>query len=160
VTDSSRTKTGMVLGTPSFMSPEQLAGQRVDGRSDLYSLGVTLYQLLTGQLPFRADSMAALMFQIANEPAAAVTVLRPDLPVELARVLQRLLAKSPADRHPSGEALATDLRRIAEQPIAASAHRPRPQDATSSVPRPGRGAPSAPPAATAPLGASEPDFRL
>lgn len=160
VTDSSRTKTGMILGTPSFMSPEQLAGQRVDGRSDLYSLGVTLYQLLTGQLPFRADSMAALMFQIANEPAAAVTVLRPDLPVELARVLQRLLAKSPADRHPSGEALATDLRRIAEQPIAASAHRPRPQDATSSVPRPGRGAPSAPPAATAPLGASEPDFRL
>ncbi|MEN9436691.1 MAG: hypothetical protein RIR09_1346, partial [Pseudomonadota bacterium] len=80
ITDSSKTKTGLVLGTPSFMSPEQLAGKRVDGRSDLYSLGVTLYQLLAGILPFRGDSMAELMYKIANEPAPDIRKLRPELP--------------------------------------------------------------------------------
>ena len=68
ITDSSKTKTGMVLGTPSYMSPEQLAGKKVDGRSDLFSLGVMLYQLSTGQLPFTGESMASLMYKIANEP--------------------------------------------------------------------------------------------
>ena len=69
ITDSSRTKTGMVLGTPSYMSPEQLAGKKIDGRSDLFSLAVSLYQLLCGRLPFDGESMAQLMFRIANEPA-------------------------------------------------------------------------------------------
>ena len=77
ITDASRTKTGMVFGTPSFMSPEQLAGQRVDGRADIYALGVTLYQLLTGSLPFQADSLAALMYQIANQPAPDVRTVAP-----------------------------------------------------------------------------------
>src|SRR5213075_1892888 len=61
ITDSSKTKTGMVLGTPSYMSPEQLSGKKVDGRSDLFSLAVSLFQMLTGSLPFQADSMATLM---------------------------------------------------------------------------------------------------
>lgn len=75
ITDSSKIKTGMVLGTPSYMSPEQSSGKKVDGRSDLFSLGVILYQMTTGQLPFTGDSMASLMFKIANQPhesAAAV----------------------------------------------------------------------------------------
>ena len=72
VTDASRTRTGTVLGTPSFMSPEHLSGQRIDGRSDLYSLAVMLFQLLTGQLPFQADSMAKLMYRIANDVAPDV----------------------------------------------------------------------------------------
>jgi serine/threonine protein kinase len=67
ITDSSKTKTGMVLGTPSFMSPEQLAGKKIDGRSDLFSLGVMLYQMPVASLPFQGDSMAQLMFKIANE---------------------------------------------------------------------------------------------
>ena len=70
VADGSRTRTGLVLGTPSYMSPEQLAGLKVDGRSDLYSLGVMLFQLLTGHLPHQSESMASLMHQIANQPAA------------------------------------------------------------------------------------------
>jgi CHASE2 domain-containing sensor protein/predicted Ser/Thr protein kinase len=112
ITDASKTKTGMVLGTPSFMSPEQLAGQRVDGRADLYSLGVTLYQLLTGQLPLVGDSMAALMYQIANQPAPSVRSLRPALPQALADILDRLLAKTPAERLQTGAEVAQGLRAV------------------------------------------------
>ena len=111
ITGSSKTKTGMVLGTPSFMSPEQLAGLHVDGRSDLYSLGVMLFQLLTGSLPLKGDSMAALMYQIANQPAPSARSLRPDLPQALADVLDRALAKSPGDRFQTGAELAAQLRR-------------------------------------------------
>lgn len=112
VTDASRTRTGMVLGTPSFMSPEHLAGQRVDGRTDLYSLGVMLFQLLCGQLPFQADSMAKLMYQIANDPAPDLRTLRPDLPEALALVVARALEKSPALRHADGAQLAAELRAV------------------------------------------------
>ncbi len=111
ITDASRTKTGMVLGTPSFMSPEHLAGQRIDGRSDLYSLGVMLFQLLTGQLPFRGDSMAALMFQIANQPAPDVRDLRPELPAALADILAKTMVKMPEGRYQTGAQLAEDLHR-------------------------------------------------
>jgi serine/threonine-protein kinase len=102
----------MVLGTPSFMSPEQLAGQRIDGRSDLYSLGVMLFQLLTGQLPFRGDSMAALMFQIANQPAPDVRDLRPELPAALADILAKTMLKPPEGRYQTGAQLAADLHRV------------------------------------------------
>lgn len=114
VTDSSRTKTGVVLGTPSFMAPEQLSGQRVDGRADLYALGVTLFQLLTGRLPFQGDSLAALMYRIANEPPAALSSLRPDLPVELGACLSRAMAKHPAERFQTGAQMAAELRRLAD----------------------------------------------
>jgi serine/threonine protein kinase len=77
ITDSSRTKTGMVLGTPSYMSPEQLAGKKIDGRSDLFSLGVMLFQMASGKLPFEGDSMAQLMFKIANEPHPPIRELNP-----------------------------------------------------------------------------------
>ena len=109
ITDASRTKTGMVFGTPSFMSPEQLAGQRVDGRADIYALGVTLYQLLTGSLPFQADSLAALMYQIANEPAPDVRTVRPELSANLSVLLARCLAKSPAERWASAAEMAQQL---------------------------------------------------
>ena len=85
ITDSSKTKTGLVLGTPSFMSPEQIAGKKVDGRSDLYSLGVMLFQMLTGVLPFRGDSMAELMYKIANEQAPDIRIIRKDLPERAGR---------------------------------------------------------------------------
>lgn len=109
VGDGSRTRTGLVLGTPSFMSPEQLAGLTVDGRSDLYSLGVLLYQLLAGSLPHQSDSMARLMQQIATEPAPDVRSRRPELPESLALVLALSLEKRPELRYPSGEQLARDL---------------------------------------------------
>jgi serine/threonine-protein kinase len=110
LTDSTRTKTGVVLGTPSYMAPEQLAGKNVTGRSDLYSLGVTLYQLLTGALPFRADSMTALMYKIASGAYEPLVVLRPDLPECLGSVVARALATDPDRRYAGGGAMARDLR--------------------------------------------------
>ena len=99
ITDACRTRTGLVLGTPSFMSPEQMAGRRVDGRTDLYSLGVMLYQLLTGALPHPSESMSQLMYQIANEPAPDIRLLRPELPETLANVVALALEKRPEMRY-------------------------------------------------------------
>ncbi len=110
ITDSSKTKTGMVLGTPSYMSPEQLSGKKVDGRSDLFSLGVMLYQMLTGKLPFTGDSMATLMFKIANEPHLDLNELRPDLPASLGTIIDKALHKSANDRYSRGAQMAEDLR--------------------------------------------------
>lgn len=112
VGDGSRTRTGLVLGTPSFMSPEQLAGLTVDGRSDLYSLGVLLFQLLCGALPHQSESMARLMQQIATEPAPDVRSVRPSLPESLALVLALALEKRPELRYASGEQMARDLEAV------------------------------------------------
>jgi len=112
ITDSSKTRTGLVLGTPSFMSPEQLAGKKVDGRSDLYSLGVMLFQLLTGVLPFRGDSMAELMHHIANDEARDICSIRPALPPALARVVALSLSKRPQARYQDGAQFAFELRAV------------------------------------------------
>jgi serine/threonine-protein kinase len=112
IADASRTRTGMVLGTPSFMAPEQLAGGQVDARSDVYSLGVLLFQLLTGHLPFESASMRELMGRIANEPAPDVRQWRPEIPQELADAVTLALEKRPEFRHPGAAQLAHDLRTI------------------------------------------------
>jgi serine/threonine protein kinase len=113
VADAARTRTGVVLGTPTFMSPEQLAGQPIDGRSDVYSLGVTLFQLLTGQLPYRNDSMAVLMRAIAQDPVPHVCQFRPDLPQSLGDVVALALEKHPTTRYADGHQMAEDLRAVA-----------------------------------------------
>jgi eukaryotic-like serine/threonine-protein kinase len=112
ITDSSKTKTGLVLGTPSFMSPEQIAGKKVDGRSDLYSLGVMLFQMLTGVLPFRGDSMAELMYKIANEEAPDIRIIRPEISERLANVVALSLAKRPETRYQDGDQFAADLKSV------------------------------------------------
>jgi serine/threonine-protein kinase len=103
------TRTGIVLGTPSFMSPEQLEGGTVTGHSDLFSLGVSLFQLLTGQLPFTADSMTGLMQQIAEAPHPPLRAFRPDLPACVESVIDRALAKNPDARYDSGAHMAAAL---------------------------------------------------
>jgi serine/threonine-protein kinase len=110
LTDSGRTRTGVVLGTPSFMSPEQLQGRPVTGRSDLFSLAVSLYQLLTGQLPFRGDTMPGLMIKIAQEPHPRIGAINPALPPGLDGFFDRALAKDPAGRYDSGASFAQALR--------------------------------------------------
>jgi eukaryotic-like serine/threonine-protein kinase len=112
--DIGRTRTGIVLGTPAFMSPEQLEGKNVNGHTDLFALGVSLYQLLTGHLPFRGASMTKLMFVIANEPHQSVTELRPELPEHLNAIVDRALAKDPSERFQSGAEMASALRNAAQ----------------------------------------------
>jgi eukaryotic-like serine/threonine-protein kinase len=117
ITDSSKTKTGMVLGTPSYMSPEQLSGKKVGGRSDLFSLGVMLYQLLSGELPFKGDSMSSLMFMIASDPHRDIVSFRPELAKEApctVQIINKALAKDPEQRFPSGEVMAQYLRKCAQ----------------------------------------------
>ncbi|MDH4233929.1 MAG: serine/threonine protein kinase, partial [Gallionella sp.] len=113
ITDSSKTKTGMVLGTPSYMSPEQLAGKKIEGGSDLFSLGVSLYQLACGKLPFIGDSMAQLMFRIANEPHTEILEIRPDLPPCLVAIINKSLSKLNENRYANGAEMAEALRKCA-----------------------------------------------
>jgi eukaryotic-like serine/threonine-protein kinase len=109
LTGAGSTRTGIVLGTPSFMSPEQLEGRNVTGHSDLFSLGVSLFQLLTGQLPFTADSMTGLMQQIAEVPHPPLRAFRPDLPECVEIIVDRALAKNPDARFDSGAQMAAAL---------------------------------------------------
>ncbi|MFZ2163424.1 MAG: serine/threonine-protein kinase [Sideroxyarcus sp.] len=113
ITDSSKTKTGMVLGTPSYMSPEQLSGIKIEGHSDLFSLGVSLYQLACGKLPFEGDSMAQLMFKIANEPHTNILSVNPDVPPCVVAIINKSLAKKIEDRFESGSAMAEAIRQCA-----------------------------------------------
>jgi CHASE2 domain-containing sensor protein len=110
ITDSSKTKTGMVLGTPSYMSPEQLAGKKIDGRSDLFSLGVTLYQMLSGRLPFEGESMTQLMFAIANNPHPPIREMNAALPEWIDAIIDKALAKDYEKRYQTGAEFAEAIR--------------------------------------------------
>ncbi|MGB5729669.1 MAG: serine/threonine-protein kinase, partial [Thiogranum sp.] len=115
ILDASRTRTGTVLGSPSYMSPEQVAGKKTDGRSDLFSLGTTLYQLLSGGLPFSGDSVAAMMYRIANQKTPAMRKFRPGLPICVNRLVMKALQKDPAKRFASGEMMAVAIRKCRAQ---------------------------------------------
>lgn len=110
ITNSNKTKTGMVFGTPSYMSPEQLAGKKIQGASDLFSLGITLYQLACGKLPFDGESMAQLMYAIANQPHLDILTVRPDIPPCLVSIINKSLAKPCDARYTSGAEMAKALR--------------------------------------------------
>ncbi len=110
---STLTQTGSVLGTPSYMSPEQIRGEELDGRSDLFSLGTILYELLTGTKPFKGDSLPALTYQITTEDPPPASQLNPRVPSELDEILRRALAKNPDDRYPRGKELSQALQNVA-----------------------------------------------
>ncbi len=107
------TASGLVMGTPQYMSPEQAAGLPVDGRADLYALATVTYELLAGRPPFEAPTIPALFAQLAAAPPPPIRRFRPDLPATLEAVLERALAKSPADRFPDAASLAGALREAA-----------------------------------------------
>jgi eukaryotic-like serine/threonine-protein kinase len=110
--DAQQTRKGSVLGTPQYMSPEQAMGLKVDGRSDLFSVGVVLYQLLTGQAPFEASSLVTLAHRIAKEEPKPIDELRRDVPAALRRVVERCLRKTPDKRYASGAELAQALGKV------------------------------------------------
>ncbi|STR45681.1 CHASE2 domain-containing serine/threonine-protein kinase [Iodobacter fluviatilis] len=112
ITDSSKTRTGMVLGTPSYMSPEQLSGKKIDGRSDLFSLGVMLYQLSTGSLPFTGESMAELMYKIANDAPQDPRLINPQLPPMLAAIIMKALQKDETTRFQTGAHFAAAMAKL------------------------------------------------
>jgi len=105
------TQVGTVLGTPQYMSPEQVMGQRVDGRSDLFSVGVILYQLFAGRRPFNADTMATLLYQITREEPPPLGEVAPQVPAGLQHIVNKLLSKQPDRRFQSGGELARALER-------------------------------------------------
>jgi len=109
ITDSSKTKTGMVLGTPSYMSPEQLAGKKVTGQSDIFSLGVMLFQMVTGKLPFTGDSMATLMYKIANEKHPAPESINPNVPRCVTVIINRAMQKDVEKRYKRGKQMVDDI---------------------------------------------------
>ncbi len=121
ITSQSKTATGTVMGTPSYMAPEQLAGHKVDGRADLFSLGVTLYELLTGEKPFTGESVATLMFRIANSPHPSIKEQRADLPPGVEAVIDKALQKDPNTRYQKGSEMAKDIRALIARVAAAGA---------------------------------------
>ena len=110
-----QTQVGNVLGTPHYMSPEQVLGQKVDARSDLFSAGVVLYQLLTGTLPFEGDTLISVAYKITKAEPSPIDKVRPDLPHGLRRVIERALKKQPEKRFQSGEDFARALEGIAAE---------------------------------------------
>ena len=113
MTDNNCTKTGIVLGTPMYMSPEQLGAEDLHGHSDLFSLGVTLYELLAGEVPFKATNIAVLMTKITSEEAPPISHMRAGIPPSVDAVLAKALAKKPQDRFSCGAELAIALRNCA-----------------------------------------------
>lgn len=113
VSDDSRTRTGSVLGSPLYMSPEQLKGQKVTGASDIYSLGVTLFKLLTAETPFTGDTLANLTYQVLNRKPRSARDIRPELPTSAVRIINRALQREPGKRFASGGEMAEQLRRAA-----------------------------------------------
>ncbi len=111
------TGTGMIIGTPHYMAPEQAKGQQVDGRADQYSMGVVGYRMITGQLPFGGDSVHTILYKHIFEPAPRANSLRQDLPPHLSDAIARALAKEPEQRYPTMEDFATAV--WPEQPVTA-----------------------------------------
>jgi serine/threonine protein kinase/Tol biopolymer transport system component len=110
------TRTGSSVGTPAYMSPEQARGEEVDHRTDLWSFGIVLYEMVAGRRPFRGDHDQAVLYGILNEAPKPLAELRPEAPPELGRIVEGLLSKDPADRYPTAEGPLGDLRALRSNP--------------------------------------------
>ena len=116
-----KTQTGVLLGSPQYMSPEQISGTDVDGRADIFSLGVVLYEMLTGVKPFDAVDLSQVLFWVVNMPAKPPSERRPGLPPVVDYIVARALKKKPEERYASAAEFAEDLRRCLPEVLAAEA---------------------------------------
>jgi serine/threonine-protein kinase len=114
-----KTQTGVLLGSPQYMSPEQIVGQHFDHRADIFSLGLVLYEMLTGSKPFQGEDIPELMFKVANMPATPPSHIAPDLPPVIDYIVARALKKKPDERYASAAEMAKDLREAMKE-VAAS----------------------------------------
>jgi HAMP domain-containing protein len=121
------TLVGAVLGTPQYMSPEQTRGDKLDGRSDLFSAGIVLYQALAGERPFKGDNLVAVAQQIASAEPPPLNAKRPDVPPALRRIVDRCLAKNPEQRFASGAELAQAIGKLITDTEAAAAEKSKPR---------------------------------
>ncbi len=121
---NTETRAGMLLGSPRYMSPEQVQGQPVDGRSDIFSLGVVLYEMLAGRPPFGGEELHGILFRIVNEPVAPISQTRRNIPVGVDEILARCLAKKPQDRYSNANDLVNDLNKLLHPPPIESTEQP------------------------------------
>jgi eukaryotic-like serine/threonine-protein kinase len=112
---SSRTKTGVILGTPNYMSPEQIMGQKIDARSDIFSLGVLFYQLITGELPFHGDNLSGLLYQITQIKHPSPRSYNPKIPKICEQILGKALAKDPSKRFKSAGEMARVINMLGQR---------------------------------------------
>lgn len=124
VSSASRTMAGMVMGSPKYMSPEQVVGQTVDGRSDIFSLGVVLYEMLTGKTPFVGDNISAIMYQILNEEPIPPKAFNQNVPDSLNYIVLKALAKHPDARYQTAKEMARDLRKYKTLQVPAPGEAP------------------------------------
>ncbi|MBW1941220.1 MAG: CHASE2 domain-containing protein [Deltaproteobacteria bacterium] len=115
ITSSSKTKTGVIMGTPSYMSPEQIAGQKVDGRSDIFSLGVVLFEFLSGTKPFSADDIASMMYKISKEKHPSVRSVNPKVPQVLDKIIDKALTKELSKRYQKAGQMAEHLKAVIQR---------------------------------------------
>jgi CHASE2 domain-containing sensor protein/tRNA A-37 threonylcarbamoyl transferase component Bud32 len=112
IASSSKTKTGVILGTPSYMSPEQVAGKKVDGRSDIFSLGVVLFEMLAGEKPFAGEDMTSLMYKIAKEKHPSVRSINPQVPQVVEKIIDKALEKEMETRYQKAGQMADHLNKV------------------------------------------------
>ncbi|HUN64940.1 MAG TPA: protein kinase [Bacteroidota bacterium] len=146
------TKASSTVGTLGYMAPEQIQGGDVDARSDIFSFGVVLFEMLSGKLPFRGEHDAAMMYSIVNEPPDSVLKYRPDLSPEIDRIIARAIEKDPEDRYQSAADMVSELRRIQKQTARVS------RTMIAALPAPSQAAAAAPDTAP-PQPAKPPGFR-
>src|SRR5499427_3490283 len=139
---------GRVVGTPAYMAPEQLSGEGADGRSDLFSLGVILYAMVTGHSPFQGDSATTVCFKVANREPIAASALDMTLPPQIDAVIFRAMAKDPKERYQRGSDLADDLRILRQSKPGSTTSSTRRVLTTGTQTSATRGTASMPPAAT------------
>jgi len=151
-TTSDLTRTGHMIGSPAYMSPEQIRGEKLDGRSDLFSLGVVLYELLTGTRPFPGESITTLVYQILHTEPRDPREIKADLPVASREVIAVMLAKQPEKRPENAQAFLRELKRI--EKFQRESEMTRRAVAVAATPAPRTDAPAPPPRADVPTPAS------
>ncbi len=132
VSGPNMTASGSMVGTPAYMSPEQGLGQSGDHRSDIYSLGIVLYQMVTGAVPYDADTPVAIVLKHVNDPLPQPSKVAPGIPSNLERIIYQSLAKSPDDRYQTVSEFAYDLRNLNNLPAKMSAASPNPPGMTAN----------------------------